>query len=231
MCARGRAQHSKIKEPPVGRLLQGALMTETSRPTSPDPVEQKFAETLRQAAFIFEKEKNGRFQGSILACAAVAQFIHERGGGAELAAPFLQIAESFKELDRGGKPTLFSKKSDPEKARDRSPERKHIQMLAAAALEVMIKLTLRSSKVWNDDKINKNLAADKIALHLRKWPGMGTQKITKHTVINWRNKQRRLSKSARTQFSTVVEAILAEPNPRQTLDRLLRSGPPGFWKS
>jgi hypothetical protein len=204
-------------------------MTEAPRPTSPDPVEQKFAETLRQAAFIFEKEKNGRFQGSILACRTVAQFIHERGGGAELAAPFLQIAASFEELDRGGKPTLFSKKSDPEKARDRSPERKHI--IAAAALEVMIKLTPRSSKVWNDDKINKNGAADKIALHVRKWPGMGTQKITKHTVINWRNEQRRLSKNARTQFSTVVETILAEPKPRQTLDRLLRFGPPGFWKS
>jgi hypothetical protein len=31
------------------------------------------------------------------------------------------------------------KKSTPEKERERSPERKHIQMLAAAALEVMIR--------------------------------------------------------------------------------------------
>src|SRR3974390_2149344 len=196
MCARGRAQHSKIKEPPVGRLLQGALMTETSRPTSPDPVEQKFAETLRQAAFIFEKEKNGRFQGSILACAAVAQFIHERGGGAELAAPFLQIAESFKELDRGGKPKLFSKKSDPEKERERSPERKHIQMLAAAALEAMLKLTPSNSDIGDEVTSRRNAAADIVARHVNKWPGMGTQQVTGRTVIAWRNQQHRLSGDA-----------------------------------
>jgi hypothetical protein len=208
-------------------------MTESLSPgTDPDAVEKEFAETLRQAAFIFEKEKNGRFMGSILACRAVARFIHQRNGGAELAGPFLQIAEAFTELERGGKPRLFAKKSDPEKERDRSPERRHIHMLAAAALEVMIKLTRGSSKAWDEDTINnKNDAAAMIARHVRKWPGMATQKITKHTVINWLNEQRRLSKSERTQFATVVEKILAEPDPRQALDRLLRSGPPGLWKS
>jgi hypothetical protein len=110
-----------------------------SRVTGPDQVEREFAESLRQAAFIFEKEKNGRFLGSILACRAVARFIHQRRGGAELAGPFLQIAAAFEDLDRGGKPKLFSKKSAPEKERERSPERKHIQMLAAAALEVMVR--------------------------------------------------------------------------------------------
>jgi hypothetical protein len=90
----------------------------------PGQVEQEFLETLRQAAFIFEKEKNGRFRGSILACRAVARFIHQKGGAAELAGPFLQIAEAFKELERGVKPKLFSKKSVPEKERERSPERK-----------------------------------------------------------------------------------------------------------
>jgi len=29
----------------------------------------------------------------------------------------------------------------------------------------------------------------------------------------------------------VVAKILAEPNPRKTVDLLLRSGPPGFFKS
>jgi hypothetical protein len=50
-----------------------------STPVGPDAVEKEFAETLRQAAFIFEKEKNGRFQGSILACRAVIRFIRQRG--------------------------------------------------------------------------------------------------------------------------------------------------------
>jgi hypothetical protein len=39
----------------------------------PDQVEQEFAETLRLAAYVFEKEENGRFQGSILACRVVAR--------------------------------------------------------------------------------------------------------------------------------------------------------------
>jgi hypothetical protein len=199
--------------------------------TGPDQVEQEFAETLRQAAYIFEKEKNGRFQGSILACRAVARFIHQRGGGAELAGPFLQIAEAFAELERGGKPRLFSKKSVPEKERERSPERKHIHRLAAVALEVLLKLRLRGSNLWGDDKSGKNDAADKIARHVNKWPGMGAQEVTGLTVIAWRNQQRKLSGDDRKPFDTLVEKILAEPNPRRTLEDLLRNGPPGHWTS
>jgi hypothetical protein len=208
-------------------------MTESSNSplTGPDQVEQEFAETLRQAAYIFEKEKDGRFQGSIFACRAVARFIYQRGYGAELAGPFLQIAEAFKELGRGGKPRLFSKKSTPDKERERSPERKHVHMLAAAALEVIVKLTPRGSRIWDNDKSKRNGAADIIARHVSKWPGMRAQELTGRTVIAWRNQQRKLSEDARKPFNTVVEAILAEPNPRQTLDRLLRSGPPGHWKS
>jgi hypothetical protein len=77
-------------------------MAENSNPAT-DEVEREFAETLQGAAFIFEKEENGRFQGSILACRAVARFIYQRNGGAELAAPFMQIAAAFEELERGGK--------------------------------------------------------------------------------------------------------------------------------
>jgi hypothetical protein len=199
--------------------------------TAPDEVEQEFAKTLRQAAFIFEKEKNGRFQGSILACKAVASFIYRRGGAAELAGPFLQIIAAFEDLERGGKPKLFSKKSAPENERERSPERKHIHMLAAAALEVTVKLTPPGSNIWGDDQSKRNGAADRIARHVNQWPGMGAQEVTGRTVIAWRNQQRKLSGSARKPFDAVVEQILAAPNPGQTLDSLLRSGPPGHWKS
>ena len=71
-----------------------------AKPAGPDEVEEEFMETLRQAAFIFEREKDGRFHGSIVACKAVARFIHRRGGGAELAGPFLQIAAAFEDLAR-----------------------------------------------------------------------------------------------------------------------------------
>jgi hypothetical protein len=207
-------------------------MGEDSKPpVAPDPVEREFAETLRAAAYIFEKEENGRFIGSITACRAVARFIRLRGGGAELAGPFLQIAGAFEELERGGKPRLFSKKSVPEKERDRSPERRHIHMLAAAALEVMVRLTPRASKNWDNDGGNRDSAADMIARHVNKWPGMAAQEVTGRTVIAWRNQQRALGEGDRKAFDTLVEKIFAEPAPQQSLDRLLRSGPPGLWKS
>src|ERR1700730_9217224 len=159
-------------------------MTESSNsePAGPDQVEQEFAETLRLAAYIFEKEKNGRFLGSITACKAVARFIYLRGGGAELAGPFLQIAGAFQALERGGKPRLFAKKSAPEKERERSPERKHIHVLAAAALEVLVKLTPRGSNIWGDDNKIRLSAANKVARAVSKWPGMGAQHVTGKTV-------------------------------------------------
>jgi hypothetical protein len=208
-------------------------VAKNSNPRShePDNVEREFAETLRQAAYVFENEKNGRFLGSILACRAVARFIYQKRGGAELAGPFLSIADAFEDLERGGKPKLFSKKSVPEKERERSPERRHIHMLAAAALEVMVRFTPRGSNIWGDDTRKRSGAADVIARHINKWPGMRPQKVTGPTVIAWRNQQRKLSKNHRKPFDTVVEKILAEPNPQQTLDRLLRLGPPGLFKS
>jgi hypothetical protein len=103
-----------------------------SNSSAADEVEAEFLETLRKAAFIFEREESGRFLGSILACRAAARFIHQRGGGAELAGPFLQIAAAFEDLERGGKPRLFSKKTVPQKERERSPERKHVHVIAAA---------------------------------------------------------------------------------------------------
>jgi hypothetical protein len=39
-----------------------------AKPAGPDEVEEEFMETLRQAVFIFEREKDGRFHGSIFAC-------------------------------------------------------------------------------------------------------------------------------------------------------------------
>jgi hypothetical protein len=103
-----------------------------SNSSAADEVEAEFLQTLRKSAFIFEREESGRFLGSILACRAVARFIHQRGGGAELAGPFLQIAAAFEDLERGGKPRLFSKKTVPQKERERSPERKHVHVIAAA---------------------------------------------------------------------------------------------------
>jgi hypothetical protein len=128
----------------------------------PDQVEQEFAETLRQAAYIFEKEENGRFQGSILACRAVARFIHQRDGGAELAGPFLQIAAAFEERERGGNPRLFSKKSAPEKERERSPERKLMFAVSLAFTGPILRFVRGPRgggfQLWGDQETGKTTA-------------------------------------------------------------------------
>jgi hypothetical protein len=187
-----------------------------SRPRRPDEVELELLETLRQAAWIFEKEQDGRFQGSIIACRAVARFIHRRGGGAELAGPFAQIAAAFAFLEKGGRPTLFAKKTVPARERDRSPERKHVQRLAAAALEVLAEL---------GDPVKA--AADTVARHVNRWPGMTAQELTGATVVAWRAQQRR---STSKEFAALVRKTLDEADPRATITGLLRSGPPGLFR-
>jgi hypothetical protein len=185
-----------------------------------DDDDQIFFETLRGAAFIFEKELHGRFKGSALACRAVAHYIYKRGGGAELAGPFTQIAAAFDELEKGGKPRLFSKKTDREKERERSPDRKHYHVLASTFLDVLIKL---------GDGLN--VAADNVARHVNAWPGMKAQTVTGNTVIAWRKGLLRATGAHRQSFDTMVQQTLKESNPRQIVDAWLQRGPPGAFKS
>jgi hypothetical protein len=189
-------------------------------PTGPDPIEQEFAEALRGAAFIFEKEKSGRFKGSIMACHAVIRFIKQRGGAAELAGPFVRIAEAFEVLEKGGKPRLFAKKTSADKERERSPERKVIYRLAAAALEVLVIL---------GDELD--VAAAVVARAVKKWPGMRKIDVKPISIVNWRKQARRPKNPDREVFETLVNAMLAEPEPRATVEILLKQGPPGHWQS
>jgi hypothetical protein len=84
----------------------------------------------------FQAEGDGGLEGAKLACRAVARFIAVRHENPELAAPFLAIMQSFTDLERGLEPPLFSTKPRP-RERERSSQRKHLQMLAAVALEVL----------------------------------------------------------------------------------------------
>ena len=201
-------------------LRQSQLAAQSSNRLPPDDVEQQLVTTLRQAAFIFENEKNGRIQGAIVACDAVAKFIYQRGGAAQLAGPFLQIKAAFEELDKGGKPRLFAKKSDPEKKRERSPERKHVHMLAAAALHVLVKLGEA-----------RTIAANEVAEYVAKWPGMSVQTIKGKTIIGWRDQQLRLPPKEQQSFRTLTEKMLQTQKSREIVNDLLRNGPPGMWQS
>ena len=134
-------------------------------------------ENLRAPAWMFEKEKDGRFSGSVAACRAVTLFISQRGCGAVLAAPFLHIAAALIDREHGGDPSLFRKKSARYKERSRSPERKHLQRLAATSLEVFVFL--------EDDLM---ASAKKVARAVNHWKGMQAQQVTFKTVIAWRKR-------------------------------------------
>jgi hypothetical protein len=183
-------------------------------PTGSDEVEREFWENLRAAAYIFEKKENGRFNGSIMTCRAVARFIYRRNGAPTLAVPFLNTALAFAEREKGGNPRLFSKKTEPDKERERSPERKHIQRLAAAFLEVLVKLGE-----------TREAAAARIARHVNNWPGMGAQDVRGETIVAWWKQYR--GRSDR-HFLVIVEEILSDPNPLGVVEGVLDKGPPGL---
>ena len=63
----------------------------------------------------------------------------------------MHVIGAFEYLEKGGTPTLFSKKTVPEKERERSPERKHLQRLAAMTLEVLVLLDRLENK---ESKVN-----------------------------------------------------------------------------
>lgn len=170
-------------------------------------------ETLRTAAWIFENEKYGRFQGSIIACRAVARFIKRKGLAPQLAAPFLHIAEAFADLERGGKPNLFCKKTASEKERDRSPERKYMQMLTGVAVEVLV--TTRKESVTD--------AAVRVARFVKKWPGM--KNVTARTVLAWRKQHRRSPR-----FIHILKEACKESDPLAAVNTLLQHGPEGMFR-
>ena len=104
-------------------------------------------------------------------------------------------------------------------------------MLAAAALEALVRLIPRGANAWGDGGKGRDNAANRVARSVNKWPGMEAQQVTGKTIIAWRNQQRALNTADRKRFDTVVEKILAEPSAEQTVLELLRRGPPGLWKS
>jgi hypothetical protein len=187
-----------------------------AEPLWTDAVGREFAECLRAAARIFQNEENGRFEGSIKACQAVSWFVLRKTGDTELAYPFLQIALAFAHLEKGGKPRLFSKKTAPIKERERSPERKQIQRLAAAALEVLMELGAVPRE-----------AADVVARHVNRWPSMGAQEVKGVTVSAWRRQQR---ERGGNEFKIVVLVMSQAPDPRAAVNDLLRDGPPGIFR-
>ena len=147
---------------------------------------------------------------------AVSWFVLRKTGDTELVYPFLQIALAFAYLERGGKPRLFSKKTATIKERERSPERKQAQRLAAAALEVLMEL--------GDAP---HAAADVVARYVNGWPTMTAQEVKGATVSAWRRQQR---ERGGNEFKIVVLVMSQALDPRAAVNDLLRNGPPGQFR-
>jgi hypothetical protein len=101
--------------------------------------ERELLRSLWYAAEVFLEEGDGGIEGCKIACQAVARFIGVRHQNPELAAPFLALRAALEDVERGVRPDLFS--MDPGlRKRSRSSQRKHLQMLASVALDVLMLL-------------------------------------------------------------------------------------------
>ena len=176
---------------------------------------RELLESLWYAAYRFQNEGDGGLEGEKLACHAVVRFIGVRHENPELAAPFLQIMAAFKDLERGLDPPLFSNHVEL-RERERSSQRKHLQMLAAVAMDVLMELGT-----------GRTDAAEQVARAIQKWPSFRAQEITGTTVRNWRDQVRRKRDLRNRQFQQLRDHILGQADPGVEIRQLLRHGPPG----
>ena len=161
-----------------------------------DVAYRELLESLWYASEVFKNEGDGGLEGAKLACHAVARFLWVRNENPELAAPFLTLFTSFRDLEQGVEPPLFSN-SPRLKERDRSSQRKHLQMLAAVALEVLMKTGVLLEE-----------AGREVAPAVNGWPGFRAQKVTWETVRNWRDQIRSSEDPRNQQFQRHCQSKL-----------------------
>jgi hypothetical protein len=175
---------------------------------------RELLESLWYASDTFENEGDGGLEGAKLACRAVARFIGVRHENPRLAAPFLTIMQSFADLERGLDPPLFSKNVKP-RERERSSQRKHLQMLAAVAMDVLMELGVHLED-----------AARQVSKAIQKWPAFCAQKIAGTTIRHWRDQVRTPADQRNPQFQQLRDHILRQPEPKAEIRKLLNH-PPG----
>jgi hypothetical protein len=170
---------------------------------------------LWYAQELFKSEGDGGLEGAKAACRAVARFVAVRGENPELAGPFLALFGAFQDLEKGIEPELFSRGAPP-KERSRSSQRKHVQLFAAAIMEILVRL----GETLED-------AARLVAAAVDKWPELARQTVTEATITAWRDRCRSVGDPRHQQFLQIRDHILGLPNPRAEVDRALGQGPPG----
>jgi hypothetical protein len=176
---------------------------------------RELMESLWYASETFENEGDGGLEGAKLACRAVGRFIAVRHENPRLAAPFLTIMQSFNDLEQGLTPPLFSKNPKP-RERERSSQRKHLQMIAAVAMEVLM-----AQEHSLED------ASRQVAAAVQNWPAFRAQTIRSTTIRSWREHVHASTDGRFPQFQQLRDHILGQPSPMAAVRELLRHGPPG----
>jgi hypothetical protein len=180
--------------------------------------ERELLEALWYASQTFREEGDGGLEGCKIACRGVARFLAVRHRNPELAAPFLALHAALQDVDRGVPPELFS--TDPTlRKRSRSSHRKHLQMLASVALDVLMLL----------GDIQDH-AAREVARAVQRWPSMEPSSVTPLTIKNWRNQILAQSPAERAHFDQLRAYLVARPDPRDEVAKLLAE-PPGVAKT
>ncbi len=176
---------------------------------------RELLEGLWYAHHLFVNRGDGGLEGAKTALQAVARYIGVRDLNPELAAPVLAVHQGLVDVQRGIAPALFS--TVPRvKERDRSSGRKHQQLLAAAAMEVLMSL---------GDSLSD--AARSVSCAVAKWPSMKGGAIAPKTIEGWREACRRSTDPRHAQFQELRKHMLEQPDPRGQVEALLRR-PPGM---
>jgi hypothetical protein len=186
--------------------------------------ESDLFEKLREAAYCHQHPNLDpsltRWTGATNACKAVAQFLEKSGQSPELAAVFLEMAEGFKDMQRGIVPPIFSLVAEPLK-RDRSSHRKFQHAWAAAILEFAI-----------EGGEGEEQAANRIARSAQNWAALREQNVTGTTIVNWRKHIKCGSPKERSRFEGICKGLRSEPDcGKRKIEEVLAEGPPGSVKS
>ncbi len=158
--------------------------------------------------------------GLALAAKSVALFLARRWENPDLAAPFMNLARSLVDLQRGKKPPLLSV-GKMGRRRPRSSAADHQRMCAAALLEVKV----------NSFHEEPESAAREVARKCAQWPGFDGAGLSFHTIVEWRSDWRSKTSADRVQFDKIVARLSHSENPKRAVDQMLKNGPPGTPKS
>jgi hypothetical protein len=176
-------------------------------------------EGLYYANRLFETKEDAGREGIATACHAVVRFIAVTHQPPLLAAPLLALRAAILDLEQGVSNPILDLNAANNR-RSRSALKKHANVVAAVCLEVLVEL-----------KAPLEETASMVAQRVADWRIMGDQRVTAHTIKNWRHQYRALPAHDRRVFDLMRSDLLNLKNPRQEIERLLRDGPHGMPKT